>query len=280
MDTSGVDFFSNLYVYYYYGSYTKCTESWKEYDISCPFSKLYYIRRGECELKIDGHIYHALPGQCYLIPAHTKHSYYHINSNYIEKYWMHFELKTGDEQALKGLHLPYLVEVPDEETASLEAQFQCVFDLAVKTDSASRLQEKGEILKLVSTYIRIAQASGYHSAPESSARAEKNIPDVIDYMNNHLSEKITVEELAGLLHVHPNYFIRMFKSYMGVPPLNYVNRLRVERAKSLLENTSLPVSAIMERLGFDDISTFSSFFKHYTGYNPSLFRKTFSGERK
>lgn len=72
-----------------------------------------------------------------------------------------------------------------------------------------------------------------------------------------------------------NYFIRMFKSYMGVPPLNYVNRLRVERAKSLLENTSMPVSSVMRSLGFEDLSTFSSFFKHYTGYNPSLFRKTF-----
>lgn len=279
MNATNVDFFSNLYVYYYYGSYTKCSHHWKELNITCPFSKLYYIRHGECELVIDGRIYHALPGQCYLIPAHTKHSYYHINDNHIEKYWMHFELKTGDEQALKSLQLPCFVTVPESETANLDAQFERIFQLAVYDDTASRLQEKAEILKLISTYIRLAQDSGYHAVSGNTAPSEHTFYDVIRYMQEHLSEKVTLQELADLMHVHPNYFIRMFKSYMGVPPLHYVNLLRIERAKSLLENTTLPVSSVMHQLGFDDISTFSSFFKHYTGYNPSAFRKAFSARQ-
>lgn len=283
MDTSCVDFFSNLYVYYYYGSYTKCTDVWKEYNITCPFSKLYYIKKGECELMIDGQRYHASAGQCFLIPAHTKHSYYHINNHHIEKYWMHFELKTGDAQALKGLRLPYFVTVPAPYAAQMDARFETIFTLAANTDTASRLREKAEILSLISTYIALAQQNGYQSVPTSSeaaAASAKTIHDVIDYMNTHLSEKVTVDELAALLHVHPNYFIRMFKAYMGVPPLNYLNRLKVERAKSLLENTTLPVSIIMTGLGFDDISSFSSFFKRYTGYNPRLFRETFSVRKK
>ena len=44
MGTSNIDFFSNLYIHYYYGSYTKCGESWKDYHVSCPFSKLFYIK--------------------------------------------------------------------------------------------------------------------------------------------------------------------------------------------------------------------------------------------
>ncbi len=283
MDTSCVDFFSNLYVYYYYGSYTKCTDVWKEYNITCPFSKLYFIKKGECELMIDGQRYHASAGQCFLIPAHTKHSYYHINENYIEKYWMHFEFKTGDAQALKSLRLPYFVTVPASCAAEIDTRFQNIFSLAASTDTASRLREKAEILSLLGTYISLAQKNDYQSAlpaSETAASSAQTIHDVINYMNSHLSEKVTVEELAALLHVHPNYFIRMFKAYMGVPPLNYLNRLRVERAKSLLENTTLPVSIIMTGLGFDDISSFSSFFKRYTGYNPRLFRETFSSREK
>lgn len=276
MSTSGVDFFSNLYVCYYYGCYTKCTDAWKDYDIACPYSKLYYIRKGECELVIEGEVYHAMPGQCYLIPAHTRHSYYLINENHMEKYWMHFELKTGDEQALQGLRLPYFVTVPKEEQERWDSYFQRIYELAVLDDTASRLAEKAEILNLISAYIRLAEKTGLRTEKASSKAPRQNILFVIDYMNRHLAEKITVETLAGLLHVHPNYFIRMFKTYMGVPPMNYVNRLRVERAKALLENTTLPVSDVMTQIGFDDISTFSSFFKHYTGYNPRLFRDIFS----
>ena len=274
MGTTDMDFFSNLYVHYYYGSYTKCGESWKEYHVNCPFSKLYYIRKGECELVIEGKVFHAVPGMLFLIPAHTKHSYYHINQNYIEKYWMHFELKTGDDQALKSLGLPYYVSVPESE--SLYSLFQEVISLSRQMDLASRMQEKAAILKLVSSFIRLAQTLGYNSQPDSYPSPERDIHQVIEYMNNHLSSKITVSELAELLHIHPNYFIRLFKSHMGVPPLNYWSRLRIERAKSLLENTSMPISEIMQQVGFDDISTFSRFFKHYTGYNPRQFRKTFS----
>lgn len=274
MGTADVDFFSNLYVHYYYGSYTKCGESWKEYHISCPFSKLYYIRKGECELVIEGKTFHAVPGMLFLIPAHTRHSYYHINENFIEKYWMHFELKTGDDQVLKSLGLPYFVTVPESEP--LDGLFQEIISLSGQMDLSSRMQEKADILKLVGTYIQYAQKTGYRSLPDGHSSPEKDIRQVIEYMNDHLSVKVTVAELAGLLHIHPNYFIRLFKSHMGVPPLNYLSRLRIERAKSLLENTDLQVSDIMREVGFDDISTFSRFFKHYTGYNPRQFRATFS----
>lgn len=274
MGTANVDFFSNLYIHYYYGSYTRCGKNWKEYHVSCPFSKLYYIKKGECELVIEGRICHAVPGMLFLIPAHTQHSYYHINDNYIEKYWMHFELKTGDDQALKSLDLPYYVTVPDKEP--LDQLFQEIISLSGQMDPASRMLEKSTILKLVGSYIRLAQAAGYTSHINALSSPERDIHRVIEYMNSHLADKVTTPELAGLLHIHPNYFIRLFKAHMGVPPLSYWNRLRVERAKSLLENTALPISDIMQQVGFEDISTFSRFFKHYTGYNPRQFRKTFT----
>jgi AraC-like DNA-binding protein len=49
----------------------------------------------------------------------------------------------------------------------------------------------------------------------------------------------------------------------------------MERAKALLENTSLPISELMLLVGFEDLSSFSNFFKHYSGYNPKVFRRTF-----
>lgn len=274
MANADTDFFSNLYIHYYYGSYTRCRETWKEYHVSCPYSKLYYIRKGECELVIDGKTYHALPGMLFFIPAHVRHSYYHINDNHVEKYWMHFDLNVGESQTFQSLGLPYFVCVPESE--ALDGQFQEIISLSRQMDPASRIQEKAAILKLVSSYFQLAQTAGYDAAADAAPSSETDIQRVIQYMNRHLSDKLSVSELAGLLHVHPNYFIRLFKTYMGMPPLRYQNMLRIERAKSLLENTSLPVSEIMHQVGFEDRSTFSRFFRHYTGYNPMQFRKLFS----
>ncbi len=269
MDNSFSKYFSNLYIDYYYGAFTHCGQSWREDNILCPFCKIYYIIDGECEIKIDGTAYRGQKNRMFFIPSQTRHSFYHISDNHITKYWMHFEVKTWDAPLFKNINLPYYIDV--KEDSEIIRYFKEIFRQAGENTIASSFRLKAGILSLLSEYIELSDG-------KQVTIYEENHPEfhsVISYISDHLQDKLTVETLSGLMHIHPNYFIRLFKSRMGTTPLNYINRLRIERAKSLLENTRLPVSEIMLRVGFEDISTFSNFFKHYSGYNPSVFRKTF-----
>ena len=269
MNHKGLEYFSNLYIDYYYGSYTHCSVNWKEHHIVCPFSKFYYITNGECEINIEGKSYHGQKGRWFFIPSQTRHSYNHISQDYVTKYWIHFEMKAGDERLINSLKLPIYVDVENDE--KIVTDFQDIFDLEKEGDLASSLHLKARILDLFSEYLSL---SNINSITMSEVDDQK-FHQMLTYLGDNLKEKLTIEELSSFMHIHPNYFIRLFKKKMGITPLQYINRVRIERAKSLLENTNHPVSDIMLKLGFNDLSTFSKFFKHYSGYSPKSFRRAF-----
>lgn len=273
MDTNYSKYFSNLYIDYYYGSLTHCGSNWRENNILCPFCKIYFITDGECEIKIEGKAYHGHKGRMFFIPSQTRHSFYHINDNYVTKYWIHFEVKAWDNQLTQNLNLPYYIDIKDDR--EVVKHFEDIFDQARENTLASAFRLKAGILSLLSDYIACSDCN-------QVTLYEENHPEfysLISYINDNLHIRLTLDDLSGRMHMHPNYFIRLFKSRMGTTPLNYINKLRMERAKALLENTSLPVSELMLLVGFEDLSSFSNFFKHYSGYNPKVFRKTF-GECK
>lgn len=269
MDHNYFRYFSNLYIDYYYGSFTHCGSNWKENNIICPFCKFYYITDGECEIEIDGISYHGSKGRMFFIPSQTRHSFYHINGNYITKYWIHFEIKAWDDRLFQNLDLPYYVDIPKEE--DFVRLFKDIFRQSGENTLSSVFQLKADILSLLAGYITLCGQNEIALYEENHSE----FYSVISYINENLHKRITIDDLSGRMHIHPNYFIRLFKNRMGTTPLNYINRLKMERAKSLLENTNLPVSEIMLQIGFEDLSTFSNFFKHYSGYNPKVFRKTF-----
>ena len=82
-----------------------------------------------------------------------------------------------------------------------------------------------------------------------------------------------------MANLTPNYFTKKFKEKTGHTPLKYVNILRLERAKFLLEHTERPISEVMEEVGFLDAAHFSKLFKLGTGYTPTKFRKALSNRK-
>lgn len=269
MKHKGLEYFSNLYIDYYYGSYTHCNENWKGYHVICPFSKFYYITDGECEINIEGKCYRGEKGRWFFIPSQTRHSFSHISKNYVTKYWIHFEMKAADERLINSLKLPVYVDVKKDE--NIVTDFETIFTLEKEGSLSSSLHLKARILDLFSEYLSLSNITSISMSEED----DKNFHKMLTYLNDKLSEKLSIEELSEFMHVHPNYFIRLFKKKMGITPLQYMNRVRIERAKSLLENTILPISDIMLQIGFHDLSAFSKFFKHYSGYSPKSFRRTF-----
>lgn len=84
---------------------------------------------------------------------------------------------------------------------------------------------------------------------------------------------LDVRALASNAGLDPSYFIRLFKSHLGVPPLRYFLRLKIETAQPLLSESELPIHTIARDLGFSDPFHFSRTFKRFTGRSPSDLRK-------
>jgi len=90
----------------------------------------------------------------------------------------------------------------------------------------------------------------------------------------HLNRKISLDEVAEHLYMNPSYFSRLFKKETGETFIEYVNKMKVHRAKELLDQTNLPVAKICEALGYDNHSYFIKMFKTVAGVTPQEYRGT------
>lgn len=99
------------------------------------------------------------------------------------------------------------------------------------------------------------------------------IEQVQQFIGSNLSSDISLTDAAALVHLNPSYLSQLFKQQTGGKFVDYVIEMRMEEAKKLLIKTSLRVSEIAERLGYGDISYFSSTFKKLIGCSPLEYRK-------
>jgi len=97
---------------------------------------------------------------------------------------------------------------------------------------------------------------------------------VCEFVESHLEDDINLEALAAEARLSVYHFARGFKLSTGVSPLRYVLEQRVKRARQLLVQTDLPLSAIASALGFFDQGHFSRQFRRLVGTTPSSFRRT------
>jgi AraC family transcriptional regulator len=95
---------------------------------------------------------------------------------------------------------------------------------------------------------------------------------VRDYIETHLNDRLTLTDLAGVACLSPYHFSRSFKQAVGVGPQRYVLQRRLERAKTLMRRTNLPLASIAQEAGFVDQSHLTSMFRRETGVTPGRYR--------
>ena len=99
------------------------------------------------------------------------------------------------------------------------------------------------------------------------------VKQAIRYMNAHLYEAISVEQVAGVVNLSPSHFSRQFKRSTGYSPYEYIILRRLDRAKYLLTSTQLTVKEIAFEIGYNSEENFIHSFQKNVGISPGLFRK-------
>lgn len=73
---------------------------------------------------------------------------------------------------------------------------------------------------------------------------EKVLKDAIAYIHDHLQDPIRLADLARVVHMSPNYFVKQFKQAMGISPYRYVTQCRIQTAQKLLRHQHLAISEV------------------------------------
>jgi AraC family transcriptional regulator len=105
-----------------------------------------------------------------------------------------------------------------------------------------------------------------------SGMSPSRLNKVLEYVAAGLEEQLRLAAMAQVAGISPYYFCREFKKAMGITPYGYIVQQRIDRAKALLQNTSMSVTEIGAQLLFATPSHFTATFRKLVGCTPSVFR--------
>ena len=110
-------------------------------------------------------------------------------------------------------------------------------------------------------------------AQETKGTGVSALDTAVSYIDGHLSEDISVRELAGLCFVSSDHLTRLFKKKFGMTVSDYIQDKRLHLAGELLTRNDLSISAVSDRVGFSNYSYFTEQFKKHYGMTPRDYQK-------
>ena len=99
------------------------------------------------------------------------------------------------------------------------------------------------------------------------------IRQVIEFIDSHMESPLSLQRLAMEVYLHPTYLSNLFKKQTGYTLMNYINLCRIRRAKNLLDDPSVRVTWVMERVGFANRKYFEKVFKEIEGMTPTQYKQ-------
>ena len=110
-------------------------------------------------------------------------------------------------------------------------------------------------------------------AEPGQALSSGRLRRVLEYVDAHLEEEISLSTLAHQSGTSPFHFARLFKRRTGLAPHQFIIQKRMERARSLLSDADLSITEVAFRCGFSQQSHFTSTFRRTVGVSPSAYRR-------
>lgn len=183
--------------------------------------------------------------------------------------WVHFH---PPHEWLELLHWPSVAPgvslVEPDAWSKIVAAFREVVRLSLATGRRRREFAMNGLERL----LLLCEAG----LPASGHLIDDRVRTVIEHIHGHLREDLTLESLSAIVSLSPSRFAHLFRSEVGLAPLQYVGVQRMERAQTLLRRTTLSVSEIAAEVGMEPFH-FSSRFKAHSGTSPRNYRiSTFS----
>ena len=144
----------------------------------------------------------------------------------------------------------------------------------VENESTSAMRSDGTALLMLADLIRYFSVYSLPGATAGTSQSNDTLREIITYVTEHYTEKLSLEEVANQVGFSREYFCRFFKQHMGITFLRYLNEVRISHAGRLLTSTDMSISEVMTESGFTNQTIFNRLFKEIYGMTPRQARNT------
>ena len=208
-----------------------------------------------------------------LIPKGVTHSFSLTESCHLEKYWLHFTAYSeGTDLFSQFTDITVWDFSSDDMFTKLTGYFDQLFATERTNAVELSLLQQASLFQICALLFACSPEKIPSTLENAPLHSKKSV--ILKYIDEHLADSLTIEQLAKVVYMHPTAFIRYFKNRMGMPPLKYIKYLRLERAKLYLETTDYAIQEIASLTGFTTTSHFSREFKAAYGMSPVQDRKS------
>jgi AraC-like DNA-binding protein len=230
---------------------------------------IHFVREGRLRLEYEGWQVELARGDLFvLFPNRTYHYEMLPAERPLEMCWLAID---GDRvEAL--LQLAGLTEQETFRRGTASSRVEVAADRVI--DALERVQRlrPSEALDL-QAHLYGLLAAMMPDEPTQGSELASWIHECAEYMELHATEGITVHQVAEYAGVHRSYFTQVFTEEMGMPPMKYMQKVRMEKARRLLIDTHASVTEIGLSLGYPNLYTFTRAFKMYFKESPLALRK-------
>lgn len=235
--------------------------------------ELLRVKKGELLITLNDKQTLIKEGEIVLIPGETLHGGEPDECVYECLVFNLFGL-LGKVEALKTLMLPFYNNEIMPEQFFTEKNKPVADVVDVFSDGKNSPTVTLDTLSTVSNLFSwIINEKRYHKSLNNGWYSFK-IKPVVEFVEQHFSEQITLDTLADIAGMNARYFCKVFYAATKTTPMNYVNQYRIEHAAFLLESSSRSVTQIGFDCGFCDSSYFTKVFKKFKGVTPKNFRNS------
>lgn len=244
------------------------------------YYEMFYLISGSCDLFIKNNVYHLTPGNITFIPADTLHRTSYSNAAFHECVSIEFtpnyinELTAQFGSVWLQNHLfSKIFYLPEEYRSDINYMLNHILAEDQSCDAFSNCMLKMYFQALIVRILRYINDSSILIVNNNTRATDETLQLAIDYINEHFKNNITLDDLAGLLHLNPSYFSKKFKAANGLGFKEYLNNVRINHSEKLLIETDMSITEIAFECGYFNSNYYGDAFKKINGVSPSVFRR-------
>ena len=180
--------------------------------------------------------------------------------------YLHIIVRDAELSAMLN-GLPRFIRLQNTERASsLFDKIDLLFPL--KGDAAS-LRFTAYLLSLIAD---IEDENSFHNGDSKDGKISDAVATAKAYIEKYYQNPLSLEDIAGVVHLTPNHFCTLFTSVCGLSPHSYLTSVRIDRAKYLLRSTTMNITEIAMHVGISSYNYFSYVFRREMHMTPTAYR--------
>ncbi|MFZ3588931.1 AraC family transcriptional regulator [Bacillus sp. DJP31] len=235
----------------------------KETEFVVDFYTIFFVLSGEAKMKSDNIIYRLSEQSCIVVTPYSPICLSEIKEcTPLHYYQLSFQVENSQQTSLLGEH-------KNLHPLKLLEKIERMYELS--------RDEKSGILSVIEENMIFFELLYFICKGKETGMKQKDtkekIQESIHYIHTHYHDELTREYLAQMAGFSPGYYSHAFKKVIGSSPIDYVNEVRIAKAKELLISSQHRLKTVAKSVGFQDEFYFSRLFKKTTGISPTHYVK-------